>query len=350
MSSANVIRDGFPGGNRRSYISTDTFTSRFYSYTTRTIDGVTTGIFDQVTNDDSKCPKGRILRENGRKLFPGANPNVTQYFVGVYDAKTFLNGFIDPNSRVYSSFNTDKSYYVDNDLDSDHGSVGSGDSGGEDLGDPVYTRGMIETISGDILANPNGGENFISLRNDISGSRAYFGFNDDTAPYVCVETDGASGYMQTSPTTTDIYLEAPEQAAIYLDVDGTNVGHARILASDTQSKIELDISGATQVSAYASNGSIFNTGLLHPHRACGEVTLGASGFPNGSYDVVIDADIPLTNGSTLVFLSRKTNSGFIGTLGYSFSGQTLQIRSTDNRETTTVDYLIISSSATRPTV
>ena len=292
MSSANVIRDGFPGGNRRSYISTDTFTNRFYSYTTRTIDGVTTGIFADVTDDDTLCPKGRILRENGRKLFPGANPDVRQYMVGVYDAKTFLNGFIDPNSRVFSSFNTDKSYYIDNDLDSDHGSVGSGDSGGEDLGDPVYTRGMIETISGDILANPNGGDNYISLRNDISGSSAYFGFNNDTEPYMGVETDGASGYV---------------------------------------------------------GGSIHNSGLLHPYNACGQVTLGTTGGAGASTaTVTINSDIPL-NSDALVFLSHVTvtNAGgggdTNGFLRYTFpGGNVLRINSTGQNDTSIVNYLIVS--------
>lgn len=317
MSSANVIRDGFPGGNRRSYISTDTFTNRFYSYTTRTVDGVTRGIFSDVTDDDTLCPKGRILRENGRKLFPGANPDVTQYFVGVYDAKTFLNGFIDPNSRVFASFNTDKSYYIDNDLDSDHGSVGSGDSGGEDLGDPVYTRGMIETISGDILANPNGGNNYISLRNDISGSAAYFGFDGDRCPYMEVETQGAYGYMEACPTTTNVYLSAPDEA-----------------------KIEMYADNGGSVKAFASNGSIFNSGVIHPFNACGQVNISGG---SGSVTTNVTADA-----SSLVLLTRKSKSaGTYGSLTYNFTGTTLTVYS-DNNETSVINYFIISSSATTP--
>lgn len=360
MSSANVIRDGFPGGNRRSYIATETFTSRFYSYTTSTVDGITSGTFTQVTNNDALCPKGRILRENGRKLFPGANPNVPQYMVGVYDAKTFLNGFIDPNTHVFSSFNTDKSYYVANDIDRD---LPNG-TGGEDLGDPVYTRGNVETISGDILANPNGGDNIIALRNDISGSIAQFYFDGDENPYVEVRTGGVNpgdnvsyGYMEVDPTTANMTLYAPTEARINLSLgiaEGAD-GSVLISATGDEAKIELDISGATQVSAYASNGSIFNTGLLHPYNACGQVTLGTTGGAGASTaTVTIDNSIPL-NSDALVFLSHVTvtNAGgggdFNGFLRYNFpSGQTLRINSTGQNDTSTVNYLIVSKSASTP--
>ncbi len=74
----------------------------------------------------ANCPKGRVLRENGRKLYPSANPGITTYLVGVFDDKTFLNGFIDPNSPVFVPFNTDKPVYLDNGVNGGNGGLAPG--------------------------------------------------------------------------------------------------------------------------------------------------------------------------------------------------------------------------------
>lgn len=74
----------------------------------------------------ANCPKGRVLRENGRKLYPSANPGVTTYLVGVFDDKTFLNGFIDPNSPLFVPFNTDKPVYLDNGVNGGNGGLAPG--------------------------------------------------------------------------------------------------------------------------------------------------------------------------------------------------------------------------------
>ena len=94
------------------------------------------------------CPKGRVLRENGRKLYPDANPGVTTYLVGVYDAQSMLSGFIDPNAKVFQIYNTDKPNFL-----------ADGVTGGTtDLGPSVYT-------AGDLLAGGN---------LDISGSATIY--------------------------------------------------------------------------------------------------------------------------------------------------------------------------------
>jgi hypothetical protein len=215
-----------------------------------------------VTTNDALCPKGRILRENGRKLFPGANPGITQYYVGVYDSVSpFLSGFIDPNAPTFAIFNTDKANYIENNSDPVKG---------EDLGNPVYTDGNIETLGG----------------------------------YVKVTRDNSYGLIYAS--TTQAYLEL-----------STTTGY---------------------VKADASNGSIYNSGLLHPYNACSTITL-VSGSNVSINPLLIDSQ-------SLVFLSRKTIGGTAGNLTYAIGTgagiSTLTITSSSATDTSQVNYLIIS--------
>jgi len=134
--------------SRRAYVTVAPFDSYIFTYTTSTSNFVTTGAFSSFTSsglgNSTTCPKGRILRENGRKLYPGANPSVTQYLVGVYDATTLLNGFIDPNARVFALYTTDKPHYLADSFDSV--------TGRRDLGPCVITDGDIRTTQGNIYA------------------------------------------------------------------------------------------------------------------------------------------------------------------------------------------------------
>jgi hypothetical protein len=180
MTTVRGMVDGFPGGNRRSYISTDYFDGKFYSYKTTRVQGVLTSVLERVTDNRDLCPPGRILRENGRKLHAGANPNVNQYMVGVYDAVSFLNGFIDPNTVTFSIFNTDKPYFIDND-DQSMGSDGASDVDPADLGNPVYTQGNILAIAvndGDYSLNSVGMINS-TIQNYNRYGKFYFNYTSD---------------------------------------------------------------------------------------------------------------------------------------------------------------------------
>jgi len=216
MSSSRA-KDNIPGGQRRSYISTQTFAGQFYTYRTEVQDLDIVGIWGQVTEDSDQCPKGRILRENGRKLYPGANPNVDAYFVGVYDSVTFLSGFINPNESRFAVFNSDKPVYLsDNHYAFDGVSEDGSEADEYDLGAPVYTKGNIETVNGNIIANAAGFpkeseyyyNNYITL-NDVSGdASAYFAFDGANQPYVEVDSDNYNAYgkMKASDITAELYL------------------------------------------------------------------------------------------------------------------------------------------------
>jgi hypothetical protein len=119
--------------SKRSYITSAAFNSIIYSYTT-TLNttnfkqegrlAVLTTLPSGATITAANCPAGRILREVGRKLFPGANPglvlgdsyqgtpvtnnNLNKMWVLVFDSVTGLRGYIDPNAPQFAVYNSDR--------------------------------------------------------------------------------------------------------------------------------------------------------------------------------------------------------------------------------------------------
>ena len=170
VTSSNAAAGSVVGTPRRQYVSINAFNNEFYTYTTSTdfTDGqfVTTGSLTPVSGATAaNCPAGRVLRENGKKLFPSANPGVEAFLVGVYDSTTFLNGFIDPNCRLFQPQSTDLPTYLPNPVDY------QGDET-TDLGPGVYTRG-------DVRAQGN---------LDISGNSYLYG-NVDVSGALFVDSD-----------------------------------------------------------------------------------------------------------------------------------------------------------------
>lgn len=148
---ASATSSSYENTSRRSYISTDTFEYDFWSYTTSvdTTTYVTTGTLSLIPAAAGVCPRGRVLRETGRKLVPGANPGITVYMVEVFDNVTFLRGYINPNSPVFAPFNSDKPAFMEEpyviNQDVSGGSYGAPGAfaGLQNLGSSVVTRGNI---------------------------------------------------------------------------------------------------------------------------------------------------------------------------------------------------------------
>jgi hypothetical protein len=141
VTSSNAASGAVTGTPRRTYVTINGFNEFFYSYTTSTdFTGgqfVTTGSLNTVSGaNGTTCPAGRVLRENGKRLYPGVNPGVSSMLVGVFDDKTFLNGFIDPNAKVFQTQNNDIAPTLPDQVDTD--CVGT-----RDLGNGVYTRGDL---------------------------------------------------------------------------------------------------------------------------------------------------------------------------------------------------------------
>lgn len=130
------------------------FNSDFFTYTT-SVDPttyVTSGTLTTVSGSTAgNSPLGRVLRETGRKLVPGANPGITVYMVEVFDNTTFLRGYINPNSPVFAPFNSDKPAFMEEpyviNQDVSGGTYGApGAFGGtQNYGASVLTRGNILT-------------------------------------------------------------------------------------------------------------------------------------------------------------------------------------------------------------
>ena len=201
-----------PGGTRRSWIATQTFSDNFYSYKN--------GRWGANPGTPETCPIGRILRENGRKLYPAAYPNVDQFYVGVYDPVSFLNGFIDPNSAIFAPFNQDKPTYVGDSRDRVFDPFYPNRA---DLGPPVFTNGNIVAVGTyDISNNGTTLVNYVGIRADASGnntglaqpdsnfSGAYFSYVPygpfyPAFPYVGIELNIPDGPKLETYMGTDAY-------------------------------------------------------------------------------------------------------------------------------------------------
>ena len=160
MSYLSESGPSYKSVSKRSYVAVAAFNANIFSYTVALNSSFqnvgTLAVLSTATA--ANCPKGRILRENGRKLYPGANPGITAYMVGVYDAESLLSGYIDPNSPLFAVYNTDKPYYVSARRDPVSGGL-------VDNSAPVYTNGSVEagttvTAGTDLIV----GGNFIQTR------------------------------------------------------------------------------------------------------------------------------------------------------------------------------------------
>lgn len=140
--TGNGSDTGLLNRSKRSYMSVAAFDSAFFTYTVsmNPTTFVNTGTLTTVSGaTTTTCPKGRVLRENGKKLFPDANPGITKYMVGVYDSITGLTGFIDPNGPIFTMYNSDKPSYLADTVGPDGRSA--------QRAPPVYTDGTIEAAS-----------------------------------------------------------------------------------------------------------------------------------------------------------------------------------------------------------
>ena len=366
MSSSRA-KDSVPGGQRRSYISTGRFTPWFFTYRTEVQDLDIVGVWDTVTDNDDLCPKGRILRENGRKLYPGANPNVNAYFVGVYDSVTFLSGFINPNESVFTVFNSDKPVYL---ADNKYPFDGNSDDGAEsaadeyELGAPVYTKGNIETVDGDIIANAAGFpydseyyyNNYITLQDISGGAAAYFAFDGPNQPIVVAESNDELSYakLKASDISSELFLYGQDisgsdnklqahvgegEVTLNLQVDYAATNNS-IFCNVTSTEVSIEVNGHDlsgndeYVRLYGENGEVQISGLFNPMNARGTVVINGDG--NGS---TINSLLVQSN---FVILTRVNYTGTAGHLSYDVTNSTLTVFSTGN-ETSNINYLILGS-------
>jgi hypothetical protein len=279
--------------SRLSYISTEPYFPFFFSYSTvLTASLETVGTLTPVAGGNfTTCPGGRVLRENGRKLYPGANPGITTYMVGVYDSITLLSGFIDPNSRYFQIYNTDKPNFLPN-------GVAPPNDNTVDLGPPVLTRGNV-SAQGDL---------------DISGSARIYG---STYMQGDLEVDG----------TLDVSGSAAFQSNVGIVGVTTHSNHVNISLGDL--RIET---GKLYLNSFGTN------------RIVSTIRMGtAPTSNNGGFLYQIVSNSAVTTDS-YVFLTNRSieNAGGVYSVENIVPGTSFQIISNNLADTSLINYLIIN--------
>ena len=278
---------------RLSYISTAPFNNNFFTYTTSiNSEGTTIGTFTSVTGATvSNCPAGRVLRETGRKIYPGANPNVNTYMVSVYDQQTQLTGFIDPNSSVWCIYNNDKPNFWPDGVDPTTQVT--------DQGLSIYTLGNITS------------QGFIS-----------------TASYLTV---AGNALVVGNTSTLGSALVAGNLSTIGNIAGGANITARTFISSGTS------MSAFTTMTAgkFATSPAVY--GVSNPLNA-GNASSG-SALTNGNVGVVVNTTACTTN--SLIFATLNiTGNVTTGVYVYPPSNGTFTIYATPGTNVTCYWFII----------
>ena len=201
--------------NKRHYIAASSFNTVMKAYTTsmnmQTFN--TIGTLANVTGaTETNCPRGRILREVGVRLYPDAHPGISTMMVKVYDANSGLSGYIDPNAPQFAVFNSDKPIEIvdggdNNDMNVPHKGQPVFTTGDVIAGGEIVSEGQLRSSTKTIL--PTSGTNTV----DFSLGQVYtitptgnVTLNATTvAPigsivYIVVTTSGTTSYSITFGT------------------------------------------------------------------------------------------------------------------------------------------------------
>jgi hypothetical protein len=279
--------------SRRSYLSVAPFHANIFKYSS-TLNAAfqwVGGISALPNTTAANCPRGRVLRENGKRIYPDANPGVTIYMVGVYDAVTGFTGFIDPNSPVFTLFNTDKPNYIGNSTD-------PGPGGLRDLGMPIYTNTSV-----DAGTYVSAGANVIAGANMVAAGYIQAGDYIRANTYVSADTTLSAGTLIYSGTglrslagqnrvaAVPNYPTSTQSDTIYLNVSASQVSKITIGGSVTAISVGATNNGAvggTDLSALG--GSVCYVIIINNSSAPVTVTLGNQIRETGSTSGIVVAN------------------------------------------------------------
>jgi hypothetical protein len=288
----------------RQFVSTQQFNNDFFSYTTtqNPNTGVITGDLSANVATYAQAPPGRILRDGGLKLYPGVNPNVNTYMIGVIDTVTLLAGYIDPNSPIYAVYSTKLPGFYANGVD-------PGPQGLSDEGPPVYTNGIVYALQS------------VSTAGDISaGTTIYAGDSITANTFIVADTTGSAGSTVSAGTTmytgTGV-VSATGQNRVNLlttttvsirDTSGTtNFGQSQVYKFD----FALDGSGAYTINAVTPTGSPAAVGI--PGAVIYLDLNNTAGTPGRTVTIVFGARMreANVNGNITLYNSQRASVTFV---------------------------------------
>ena len=304
---------------RRSYIATAPFHDYIYEYNVTNSNDTIVGTLDPLTGATcDNCPTGRILRETGRKLYPGANPGISIYLVSVYDSVTFLRGFINPNSRVFAVFNSDKPTYIPDNV-SEHGTENSDFD--DNLGAPVLTFGNIISTEGFVGAqstirdgNLYAGEYYYDNEPIVEAGVNFNvdpGCDEDTVPILTYATLYPNGTIESINTTTEPYTQVTLTANgnIYNTGNTSTMGDLYVQGNVSTSG-DLSVYGNT--STLGSISADANITALRQIRSSTKTTLTRSTDVTMPLDVSLGQVFEIQNNYDNNFTIDASNTNLTG--------------------------------------
>lgn len=106
LPTSKIALSSYPQQANKAYIAVLAFNGKVFSYSTYVDSSFQTrgtlaanAVF---TADNAKA--GRVLHANGKFLNVGTHPDVSKYYIGVYDPVTGGNGFIDPTDTAFAPY------------------------------------------------------------------------------------------------------------------------------------------------------------------------------------------------------------------------------------------------------
>ena len=247
--------------SKRSYVASGVFNTALFSYTSAR-DANNVIQYTLAVNPDAtvlNCKAGHILKENGRKLVPGANPGVTNYMVGVFDSSSLLNGFIDPNNNLFAVYNTNLPNFVTRGVDTLTGVDGTTN----DMGPPVFTNGTVNadgsitTKDGDLVATTGN----VTAAKQIRSTTA----TALTIASAAITINASLGQVFTvaQPTATAFTVNSTASPAVgslvYLVVTTASGSGANVTGgTNVKSATTLTTAAKTTTFAFVSDGTNLN--------------------------------------------------------------------------------------------
>jgi hypothetical protein len=292
------------------------------------------------------CPAGRVLRENGRKLFPDANPDVTQYLVGVYDSQSLLSGFINPNDSVFAVYNTDRPNFIPDNNDGLEGP-------------PILTTGNIVSTEGfvGVLSSLTSTITYAGSYLNVSTPIVQAGVNldiDCAGPAATPQTTATLypngdiiSYNSTTLSTVRLYANGN----IYNTANVSTLGNTYVRGNElVQGNLSTlgntYVRGNELVQGNASTiGTIsYATGLRVPNPSlCGRVSMSTGSNPSGATSArILTVNASGCTSNSLAFLTYNTLSN-AGTLTVdSVSNGSFLIASSSSNDSSGVFYFIVN--------